>query len=56
MDIDIDMTISIRKQHTEGIALNLIQQSKNECLAAVEREKAKLKQKEKWFKENWKLN
>ena len=53
MDIDIDMANSIRNQHTEDIAVNLIQQWKKECQAAEERTKARFKQKEKWFKENW---
>ena len=53
MDIDIDTTNSIRNQHTEDIAVNLIQQWKKECQAAEERAKARFKQKEKWFKENW---
>ena len=53
MDIDIDMTNCIRNQHTDDIAVNLIQQWKKECQAAEERAKARFKQKEKWFKENW---
>ena len=53
MDIDIDMANSIRNQHTEDIAVNLIQQWKKECQAAEERTKATFKRKEKWFKENW---
>ena len=53
MDIDIDMANSIRNQHTEDVAVNLIQQWKKECQAAEERTKARFKQKEKWFKENW---
>ena len=52
MDIDIDMTNSIRNQHREGIAVNLIQQWKKEYQAAEERTKARFKQKGKWFKEN----
>ena len=55
MDIDIDIANSIRNQHTEGIAVNLIQQWKKECQAAEERTKARFKQKEKWFKGNWNL-
>ena len=53
MDIDIDMTNCIRNQHTEDIAVNLIQQRKKECQVAEERTKARFTQKEKWFKENW---
>ena len=53
MDIDIDMTNSIRSQHKEDIAVNLIQQWKKEFQAAEERKKARFKQKEKLFKENW---
>ena len=53
MDIDIDMTNCIRNQHTEDIAVNLIQQWKKECQVAEERTKARFTQKEKWFKENW---
>ena len=56
MDIDIDMTNSIRSQHKEDIAVNLIQQWKKEFQAAEERKKARFKQKEKLFKENWNLN
>ena len=33
--------------------VNLIQQWKKECQTAEERTKARFKQKEKWFKENW---
>ena len=53
MDIDIDMTNCIRNQHTEDIAINLIQQWKKECQVAEERTKVRFTQKEKWFKENW---
>ena len=55
MDIDIDMANSIRNQHTEDIAVNLVQHWKKESQAAEERTKARFKQKEKWFKENWNL-
>ena len=55
MDTDIDMTNCIRNQHTEDIAVNLIQQWKKECQMAEERTKARFTQKEKWFKENWNL-
>ena len=47
------MTNCIRNQHTEDIAVNLIQQRKKECQVAEERTKARFTQKEKWFKENW---
>ena len=53
MDIDTDMTNCIRNQHTEDIAVNLIQQWKKECQVAEERAKARFTQKEKWFRENW---
>ena len=53
MDIDIDMINCIRKQHTEDIAVNLIQQWKKECQAAEERTEVRFTQKEKCFKENW---
>ena len=53
MDIDIDMTNRIRKQHTEDIVVNLIKKWKKECQVAEERTKARFKQKQKWFKENW---
>ena len=53
MDIDIDMTNCIRNQHTEDIAVNLIQQWKKECQTTEERTKVRFTQKEKWFKENW---
>ena len=33
MGIDIDMTNSMRNQHREDIAVNVIQQWENECLA-----------------------
>ena len=36
MDIYIDMTNCIRTQHTEDIAVNLIQQWKKECQAEEE--------------------
>ena len=47
------MTNYIRNQHTEDIAVNLIQQWKKECQVAEERTKSRFAQKEKWFKENW---
>ena len=50
MDIDIDITTCIRNQHTQDIAINLTQQWKKECQAAVERMKTIFTQKEKWFK------
>ena len=53
MDIDIDMTNCIRNQHTEDIAVNLIQRWKKKCQVAEERTKARFIQKEKLFKENW---
>ena len=55
MDINIDMTNSIRNQHKKDIAVNLIQQWTKECQAAAERKKNRFKQKEKLFKENWNL-
>ena len=51
--MDINMTNCIRNQHTEDIAVNLIQQWKKKCQAAEERTKAIFNQKEKWFKEDW---
>ena len=53
MDIDIDMTNSIRNRHTKDIAVSLIQQWKKECQAAEERTKAIFKQKGECFRENW---
>ena len=53
MDIDTDMTNRIRNQHTEDIVVNLIKKLKKECQVAEERTKARFKQKQKWFKENW---
>ena len=53
MDIDIDMTNSIRNRHTKDIAVSLIQQWKKKCQAAEERTKAIFKQKEECFRENW---
>ena len=50
MDIDIDMNNCIRKQYTEDIAVNLIQQRKKECQVAEGRTKARFSQKEKWLK------
>ena len=44
MDIDIDMTNSIRNPHQNNGRRNVKWQKK---------EQARFKQKEKWFKENW---
>ena len=41
MDIDTDVTNCIRNQHTEDIAVNLIQQWKKECQVGEERTKAR---------------
>ena len=53
MDIDIDLTNCIRHQHTEDIAVNLIQQWKKQSQATEEGKNFRFTQKEKWFKENW---
>ena len=47
MDIDIDMTNCIRNQHIEDIAINLIEQWKNECQVAKERKKKQIYTKRK---------
>ena len=52
-DVDIDMTNSIRNQHTGDTAVNLIQKWKKECQAAEKITRARFTKKEKWFKENW---
>ena len=47
------MTNCILNQHTEEIAVNLIQQWKKECRVSEESTKDRFTQKRKWFKENW---